>query len=77
MNGPDPHHWTINSCFGASPSVWVYLALFRYYTKLGAKWVELVQLMQMFLPRGHIRIFRNDRTLSTPLVPKLMFVCVS
>jgi len=30
----------------ASRSVWVYLAIFSYYTKLGAKRVELVQLMQ-------------------------------
>jgi len=45
MNGPDPPHWTINSCFGASRSVWVHLAMFHYYTKLGAKRVELVQLM--------------------------------
>ena len=50
MYGPDPPHWTINSCFGASPSVWVYLAIFRYYTKLGAKWIELVQLMHKFVP---------------------------
>jgi len=28
----------------------VYLAIFRYYTKLGAKGVELVQLMQKFVP---------------------------
>ena len=46
MNGPDPPHWTLNSCLCASRSVWVYLAMFRYYTKLGAKRVELVQLMQ-------------------------------
>ena len=43
MNGPDPPHWTLNSCFGASRSIWVHLAMFRYYTKLGAKRVELVQ----------------------------------
>jgi len=29
--------------------VWVHLAMFRY-TKLDAKWVELVQLMQKFVP---------------------------
>ena len=46
MNGPDPPHWTINSCFGASRSILVHLAMFRFYTKLGAKRVELVQLMQ-------------------------------
>ena len=43
MNGPDPPHWTINSCVGASRSVWVHLVMFHYYTKLGAKWVKLVQ----------------------------------
>jgi len=26
------------------------LAMFCYYTKLGAKWVELVQLMHKFVP---------------------------
>jgi len=28
--------------------------LFRYYTKLGAKLAELVQLMQKFVPRSRI-----------------------
>jgi len=27
----------------------VHLAMFHYYTKLGAKWVELVQLMDKFV----------------------------
>jgi len=36
-NRPDPSHWTLNSCFGPFHSVWVHLAIFRYYTKLGAK----------------------------------------
>jgi len=76
MNGPDPTHWTINTCFGASRSVWVHLAIFYYYTKLGAKRAELVQLMQKFLPQSRIRIFRNECTRSTPLGPKLMFWCV-
>ena len=49
--------------------------MFDYYTKLGAKWVELVQLMQKFLPRSRIGIFRNEHTRSTPLDPKLMFWC--
>ena len=31
-------------------SVWVYLSMFRYYMKLGTKWVELVQLMHKFVP---------------------------
>ena len=49
MNGIDPSHWTLNSYFGASRSVWVHLAMFHYYTKLVAKWVELVQLMHNFV----------------------------
>ena len=49
-NAPGPPHWTLNSCFGVSRSIWVHLAMFRYYTKLGAKRVEVVQLMQKFVP---------------------------
>ena len=33
--------------------------------------------MQKFVPRSRVGIFRNERTLSTPLDPKLMFWCVS
>ena len=36
-NAPDPHHWTLNSCFGVFLSVWVHLEPFRYCTKLAAK----------------------------------------
>ena len=50
MNGIDPPHWTLNSCFGSSRSVWLHLAMFHYYTKLVAKQVELVQLMHKFEP---------------------------
>ena len=76
-NTPNPPHWTLNSFFGASRSVWVYLAIFCYYTKLGANRVELVQLMQKFVPWRRIRIFRTEHTQSTPLDPKLIFWCVS
>jgi len=76
-NTPDPPHWTLNSWFRASCSVWEHLAMFSYYTKLVAKWVELVQLMQKFVPWSRIGIFRNERTRSTPLNPKLMYWCVS
>ena len=65
-----------NSCFGAFRSVSVHLSMFRYYTELGAKWVELVQLMKKFVPRNRIRVFRNERTRSTPLDAKLMNWCV-
>ena len=46
---------------------------FGCHTNLGAKWAELVQ---KFVPRSRIRIFRNERTRSTPLDPKLMFSAI-
>ena len=47
---------------------------FGCLTEVGAKRAELVQ---KFVPRSHVRVFRNERTRSTPLDPKLMFWCVS
>ena len=47
---------------------------FGSLTKLGAKRAELVQ---KFVPRSRVGIFRNERTRSTPLDPKLPFWCVS
>ena len=47
---------------------------FGCLTKLGAKRSKLVQ---KFVPRSRDRIFRNERTRSTPLDPKLTFWCVS
>ena len=47
---------------------------FGCLTKLDAKWAELVQ---KFVPRSHVGIFRNERTGSIPLDPKQMFWCVS
>ena len=55
----------------------VHLGPFRYNTKLRAKRVKLVQLMQKFVPRCLIRIFCNDCSRSTPLDPKLTFWCIS
>ena len=49
-----------NSCSGAFRSVSVHLAMFRYYTELGAKWVELVQLMDKFVPLRRIGIFATN-----------------
>ena len=51
MNAPDPCHWTLNSCFTAFSTVWLYLGLFLYCPKQGAKGAELVQLMQNYVPR--------------------------
>ena len=46
-NAPNRPHWTPDSSFVAFHSVWVHLGPFHYCTKLGAKWAELVRLMQM------------------------------
>ena len=42
-------------------------------TTLSSKRAKLVQ---KFVPRSRIGIFHNERTRSTPLDTKLMFVCV-
>ena len=51
----------------------VHLGLFGCLTELGAKRAEQVP---KFVPRTHVKIFRNDHTRSTPLDHKLMFWCV-
>ena len=51
--------------------------MFRYYTELGAKWIELVQLMEKFVPLSRIGISRNERTRSTPLETELNYWFVS
>ena len=69
-------HWTLNACFGSFCSVWLHFGLFRYCRKLDAKWAEMVELMQKFVAWCRIGIFRNERTRSTQLDPKLMcLVC--
>jgi hypothetical protein len=52
----------------------VHSRLFGCLTNLGAKWAEVVQ---KFVPRSRIGIFRNEHTQCTPLHPKLTFWCVS
>ena len=59
--------WCVLYYLGAFGTVWL-----PY--KLGAKRAELVQ---KFVPRTCVGIFRNERTRSTPLDPKLMFWCIS
>ena len=54
-------------------TIWVHLGPFGCLTKLGAKHAELVQ---KFVPRGRVGIFRNERSKSTPLDPKLTFWCI-
>ena len=41
-------------------SVSVHLAMFHYYMDLGAKWVELVQLMDKFVPLSRIGVFATN-----------------
>ena len=55
-------------------TIWVYSGPFGCLTKLGAKRAELVQ---KFVPRSRVRIFRNKRSRSTPSDPKLTFCCIS
>ena len=73
-NSSDPPHCNVNGCFDAFRTIWVHLGQFGRITKLGAKRAELVQ---KFVPRSRVGIFRNERTRSTPLDPKLMFWCIS
>jgi len=47
---------------------------FGFLTKVVAKRTELVQ---KFVLRSRVEIFRNERTRSTPLDPKLTFWCIS
>ena len=57
--------------------VWYYLGAF------GTVWLpyeircKTAELEQKFWPRSGVRIFRNERTRSTPLDTKLTFWCVS
>ena len=51
----------------------MHLGPFGCLTKLGAEWAELVQ---KFVPRSRLGIFRNERTRSMPVDPKLMFWCI-
>jgi hypothetical protein len=69
-NAPDPPHRTLTH-------VLVPFRPFRHYTKIDAKWAELVQLLHKLVQRSHVRIFWNERTRSTPFDPKLMIWCVS
>jgi len=64
-NARDPHHWTLNSCFGAFLFIWVHLRPFGYGTKLGAKWANLVQLKQKFVPQCLVRNSQNECSRST------------
>ena len=52
------------------------LEIFCYGSKLVAKWAEVVQLLQKFVPRSSIGFFRNECTRSTPFYLILTFWCI-
>src|SRR6185437_14354937 len=54
-------------------TIWVHSGPFSCLPKLGAKRAELVQ---KFVPKSRVEIFRNERTRSTPFDSKLTFCCV-
>ena len=60
--------------FCAFRTIWVYSGPLGCLTKLAAKRAELVQ---KFVPRSRVGIFRNECTRSTPLYPKLVFWGIS
>ena len=55
-------------------TIWMHSGPFGWLKKLGAKHVELVQ---KFVLGRRVGLFLNERTRSTPLVPKLTFWCIS
>ena len=63
---PNLMFWCVLYYLGAFGTVWLPYD--------GAKRAELVQ---KFVPRSRVGIFRNERTRSNPLDPKLMFWCIS
>ena len=69
-NTSGPPHWTLNRCFGEFHTIWVNWGPFGCVMKLGVKRAELVQ---KFVPRSCVGIFRNECTVSTPLDTKLNF----
>jgi len=77
MKAPVPYHWILATYFGVFLNVWVFLLPFCYCMKLGANQAELLQLMQKFVQRSRVGIFRNEGTRYIPLDPKTMFWCVS
>ena len=64
-----PMGW-IGCCFGSFRTIWVHSGPFGCFTKLGAIRAELVQ---KYVPRSRVGIFRNGHTRSSPLDPKMTF----
>jgi hypothetical protein len=62
MNAPDP-------LIGLKTHVLGRFGPFGYWKKVDAKLAELVPLTHKFAKQSRVRIFRNERTQSTPLNP--------
>ena len=73
MSGTQSTPLAQNSSFIVFYTIFVHLAPFGCVTKLSAK---RAKLMEKFVPRSRVGIFRNERNRSTPLDSKLMFWCV-
>src|SRR6185503_18157498 len=58
--------WSVLYYLGAFGTVWL-----PYKTRC-----KRAELVQKFVPRSRVGFFRNARTRSTPLDPKLRFLCV-
>src|SRR6185436_8532726 len=65
-NAPNPPHWTLNSCFGAFCTILVHLGPYGYLANLGTKRTELVQ---KFVPRSRIGMFRKRKHPIHPIGP--------
>ena len=61
--GPKLVFWCVLYYLGAFGTLWL-------HATLSAKRVKLVQ---KFVTRSRVRIFRNERTRSTPMDPKLIY----
>jgi hypothetical protein len=62
---------------GPKTHVLVRFRPFRYCTKFDAKLAEVVPIAHNLTKQSRVRTFRNERTRSTPLDPKLMFYSIS
>jgi hypothetical protein len=61
----------------AKTHVLVRFGPFRYRTKVAAELAELALLTHKFAKGSRVKMFRNQRSRSTPLDPKLMFRGIS
>ena len=64
---PKMMFWSVLYHLGAFGAVWL-----SYETRC-----KQTEQVQKFVPRSRVGIFRNERTRSNPLDPKLTFWCVS